>query len=470
VTCAQSEIIYVADPLDVHLGEQYYGSNEGTLSSGDRVAVALVGASVLIAAPLVMLGYRMEAALIAAIPISIAIIASPLVGMALLLLIYPLEDLFAVGGITPTRLIGVAVLLSFLPRMVSRNMTKCFQSRALRWMFALVLWGILILPLADSPLAGMIVLSTELQIAIMALLIASIPRNVKQFRFLCMSLVFGTAMLALYSCVSGAETLYKAKYGDRLSLGGNPNALGIFLGTSLFVAACLWPLTRKFMKIALLGMGFLIVAAIGLTQSRSTWLAVALGSLFGPIVSRRTSFKIRMLALTVVLLVAASGFMLVASDTFGATGRLIAARFRTSNVGEMSEGRLEWIWPKYINVLKSNLLIGGGPGKTMYDGPSAHNDIIEVGAQKGLIGIALFLGMFYVAYRECSRNTNEWMRVASIMLIIYVLASGIGHTTAVMKSFGLAFGVIGAMVNLGLCPKPQPSSAQYYIVQEEPAP
>ena len=446
------------EPLDSDLQEM----DEPMLGAPDKAAIAIVLAGVLLGGGMTAAAGGIIGLYVAAAMIVLGTFISPLIGLSLVLASLQVGGLADVIPklLTGTKILGLCVMFGYLPRLFFMDFPRHFRSRTLRWMLVLPLWGLLIVPLADNPLGGFIYLSTEVQIAGLAVLVAGVPRNLKQLKFLCLISLLAAGSLGLY----GSMVVQKASdlvADGRLQMGSNPNGVAIALGTALFSSAIVWHGAGKKTKILIVFLDLFIVAGIGLTNSRGTWVSIVMAMVLGSLLARGVSMRTRMTFIVVMFGVGAVAFALVLTGALGGSGDLVARRLGSMFSEEAKGARTTWIWPHYLEVVASNPLMGGGPGKLLFDRLSTHNDYLMIMAEKGLVGLAIFLCMLVTMFLETWRNRDEWLRITCVMLAVYALTVGLTHNTFMSKPYGASIGLIAAMVNLGFCEKRQLPAADH---------
>jgi O-antigen ligase len=431
-------------------------AQQGVSDDFAKYAVVLLIVSGIIASLFVLAGNLKMGIIMAALPLVLAILISPFVGICLLAFTLPLAGLLQIipGLFTGSKALAILVVLSYLPRLLFVDLRRVFVSRSLQWYVLASLWGVFTLLYSQAILPGLIVTGINLQIVGMGFLIAAIPKNFNQLRYIALSALAGAAFLGIYIAIFGMSGLTAEHVeSGRLAGGQNENQLAHALCIGLLAAGIAWQESGKKMKILILVFSLFTFVAIGLTRSRGVWLALFAALAGGIFLSRKISLKHKLYFVAGTFVFGCLAVLLLLKGGIGGMAYEITERFRSIGEAKSSGGRLEWIWPMYLKTFLSNPIFGAGVGYSRVAGAASHNDFIEILAEQGLVGTVLYLIMFLVFYREASRNQYTWLKLTSVIIIFFLIAAGGTHNTVSLKSFGLAAGLLAGQANLGLCPK-----------------
>ncbi len=242
-------------------------------------------------------------------------------------------------------------------------------------------------------------------------------------------------ILATANCVIGAiqftegdnfmplPGLSRESYGTRASgFMGSPNHLAGFLEVALMfgLAMTFWSRWRIWAKV-LLGYGSLVcIAGIILTGSRGGYISAATGLLvFGVlsflILARQRFDRLGYVFGAVAVVLAIGGlsaaFLLAESDT-------LLLRVQTATT--LDSARMS-IWPAAIQQFQLSPVFGTGAGTFLYYGRQfrdplvqtdprfAHNDYLQLLAEFGIVGIAVFLVFFLFHIRSGWRALDDFI-------------------------------------------------------------
>jgi putative inorganic carbon (hco3(-)) transporter len=186
-----------------------------------------------------------------------------------------------------------------------------------------------------------------------------------------------------------------------------------------------------------------VVYALYLTNSRGAVLALAI-SIMTFFIIRKGKWKGALLALVAIVLIVLFGPSRMGS---------------MSGADESAHGRLE-AWYQGYQILKENPFFGGGSGTFLdFHSYTAHNSLVLVFAELGLLGAFFFIGLFYFPLERMlsylSKNRGKPIKSqASMGIYSAMIASLFGVLTAMFflsRSYTLMpYMVVGMMMNYSL--------------------
>lgn len=201
---------------------------------------------------------------------------------------------------------------------------------------------------------------------------------------------------AVLGIITPPEDIVGVEYVRSMGILSNPNSLGFTMWYGGVTATLLILLIRKTWVRLLLGISIIFFIFV-LLESGSRKSAMAFVIFFSVLLFYLTKSKYRSIALLLVgsLVI---GYYIVGEQVIGQT----ALFYRTSseNVEAGSDIRISLIEEGFSMFLNSPLLgIGLGSFSTFSSsGLYAHNDYIEVLASTGIIGLALYLTIYWYIY------------------------------------------------------------------------
>lgn len=414
----------------------------------------------------------MIAGTIFAVLSGLAIMASPFVGLCLVVLCIPLQSLLQVlpGVFTLSKLFAVVTAVSFLPRLLAPSARSCMTSRLMWWYLVPTLWGLLLVPLALAPVsvAGIVVL-LQLQMVGLVFLMGAIPTRLSQLRTMGLLAGVGGCVLGIWIARYGTLGLLPQwdSSADVIDATNHTIAQGLSMGLIMSVIA--WRGARPWTRVILLGMGIMTVFAIGLTNSRSSWMGIIAATVLPIFLARRLSIGRRITYLLCAALVGVAGFSLVLYDVFGDTGKLVRARLESMTNTQTSSGRLEYVWPEYLEFIKAHPVIGGGPGTSVVLGVAAHNDTLRAAAEGGIVGVVIYFAFLVVMVRTAIRARDPWLRLTSIAFASFWIASGLFGHSFYSQQYALAVGAIAGMAKLDLLAERRGAAAQGDVQTSAPS-
>ena len=131
-------------------------------------------------------------------------------------------------------------------------------------------------------------------------------------------------------------------------------------------------------------------------------------------------------------------------------------------VAGLSETRHQ-LWRDALRLWSKNPLLGAGPGSFSHFTPlakdstlsTAHMSLFQIGAETGLIGVALFTVLVAAAYVIGSRGTPAATVVVSAAISVLLIHSFVDHLLEfwpVMLTLGVSLGVVDAARGPEKCP------------------
>ncbi len=385
------------------------------------------------------------AVLIAALPLLVfgGLRRPLLVLLALYIIFVPINDALQVGrALTITKMVGIGVALIALAIIVKRPAAVRLPYAVFGWaglvglMALSTIWGI------DPSLSGQD-FPTIVQAFALLVLIVAVPMEAADFKAVITATIASGAIVGLVAIVTGQHELS--------NIAGRQGRLYLSFGTSVqdpnrFGAALLLPVAmtvgaigqaRGWGRIGLLAILPLPFAAIYLTASRGTTLALIAMAIVGILVSRHR-------VILSALLGAAVGLVLIIPNE-------ITSRFFAEGPKTTGAGRLD-IWHVALAIFSSHWLLGTGVGTfpTAYDryllpafgfalagrpgeeqfpgwGMAPHNLIVSTATELGIVGIAAMAVALFLQYRSLRfigpDHPYPWLRTVFTAAFIGLLVA-----------------------------------------------
>jgi O-antigen ligase len=391
------------------------------------------------------------------------ILFSPVAGLCLLAFVGPFAGLMKIvpGVVTGNKLLGGLVAVSlFVHLALNRRNNFPTISIIILLYFLLVFLHLPILLWSSDPLDGLLSIGARFSVIGLAFLVAFIIRNPAQMKIFCGCATSGAALMGLYIIVFGMESL-AGEYGKRLAAGTNENVLSHALAVGLLLSVFLLTEVSLARKALVLTLDFFILIAIGLTGSRGTWMALIIPLIIIPLAHSRMRLRTRIVALTfsaATIMAVAFG---ISKNFFGYWGQLVTERTsiltaESSGISTVSGGRMDYIWPVYLEEITKRPLFGSGFDARDYILRASHNDILNILAELGIIGFIVFAIFVWQLFKQIGRCENNSIRIPSLALLWFLLVAGMTHNTIYLKSFSLAIGMICSLLAIyGKTPEPR---------------
>lgn len=330
---------------------------------------------------------------------------------------------YGVIALYATDILLVLSLIVFVWRLI-RKQEKIEKDATLKIFLVLIAWaGLSVLWAADVWLVfyfflklclsfGVFILARSLdgkaikKIIIALIVAALLESSLGVWQFLAQK-SFSSMLLGMsdYEAWRAGVSVLKNESGRWLRAYGtfpHPNILGGFLGAVLAMAASLFVL-RENKKWILISVPIILLGLL-VSFSRATWLGlvVGIGWLAG-IIYQRNNFTERKNFWKMIFVFSAAGiiFTFILKD-------VIFPRFDSVIIGkENSVSERETTWREAVFLIRKHPFAGVGVGNytvaliqkypsiPVYAIQPAHNVFLLVGAELGLIGMIIFLGLVY---------------------------------------------------------------------------
>lgn len=373
------------------------------------------------------------------------IFASPFGGICLLAATIPYAGLMQLipNAFTANKMLALVVACSFFTHaLISHKKQLVIYSQSFFHYCLLAVWGIATFPIAVYQREGMDGVLTLPLLCGMTYLIAVILKTDQKLRIFCFVSAISAALIGVYTFFWGLDSLTRGGYSVRLAAGTNENVLAHALAVCMLISMFAFRKGRVLSNSLLVILNVFILYAIALTGSRGTWVALLISIVATPLLVPGVQLKKRLSFLIVggaLISLAAYG---MTQNVSGPYERIFERVYEINTDLEATGGRLEYIWPAYIESFKERPLIGFGYGYKSGPFSASHNNILFVATHFGLIGLTIYLLMWYFLVRESLRHTDPWIRLLLIGLLVFMFFSGMTHDTLNLKSNALAMGII----------------------------
>lgn len=326
-------------------------------------------------------------------------------------------------------------------------------------------WGILTIYNASYPEYSLFESMRLIKFYILAKLVADSIRNEADLNIVIVALMIGAIMQGL---VGIAQYTINADFGLGIFTVGDlrrvtgtlgwPNTLGAYAGSLFMIAFVLWISSEKFKWLWVSCMTCLMLLI--LSYSRGAWIAtciaLAIGSILlwrGHLINFKALTKIGILLCGEVIILMGSINSIVARiDSISPESSAIDVRIKLNQIA--------------VNIITTHPLLGVGLNNYMqvmtdYDitgitssvHEPVHNVFLLIGAETGLIGLALFLMLIGAVLLTCwhvYKQGNHLLRVIAIGIISTIAILSITNLADVhLKTDGL-FALFWCLIGLTL--------------------
>lgn len=373
------------------------------------------------------------------------IFKTPFWGLCLLLFSLPFSGMlqFAGEGVfltTANKLLGYLLLAAFAFKFIhSDDLGKISFSGSMIGFFLFSLWCLISLFWADDKSEIVKTVLFRFNLVGLAFLVSEIPKSLKRFKTLCFCATAGAASLGIYVVVMGLESL-AGEYGYRLAASTNENTLAHSLAVALLLSFFAYRDSGKVTKTVIVLLDFFILYGIFLTGSRGTWVALLFSAILAPLFFPGIQLRRKLLFSSIVGAGIAFLYFGLTHNMFGEHVEGVVQRIYMISP-EAAGGRIEFIWPFYLEQFFTNPVFGAGLGFGYYSRFAAHNDMLFILSEIGLVGMMLFATMQWMFLKDSINAKDSWNRMLLIVLLLFLFTSGLTHNTISWKSYVVSVGV-----------------------------
>lgn len=233
--------------------------------------------------------------------------------------------------------------------------------------------------------------------------------------------VWGACIVAVIAWIMPAQS--DLRLGDEELLG--PNQIGYLCGFAFFFAQYLMREHKK----RLTARASLLAVTMLRSLSKTTIVAFIIGEGFLLIFDRSMSRKRKGLILLAVLIVVAASWSLLSSyyDIYSTAGN--QAETLTGRLGIWAYVLLEaiqqpWIGHGFDSVWK----VVPPFGSDQFEAAHAHNELLQQFYAYGVVGICMFVGIYFSFFRHIRRLAKGKLRTFLFAFLLFVLIRGVADT------------------------------------------
>jgi O-antigen ligase len=384
------------------------------------------------------------------------------------------------SGVGLAKVLGLALAISWLATVARSGgharLVWATHPGLVSLLGAFVGWSVLSLLWSENTVKGLEQLQTSVLVALLIPIVYTGMSKGRDVKAVTGAFVVGSTVAAAYGLIS-TPTISGAQ-GAADSTGqlnrvagtvGDPNVLAsvLLVGAILAIALALTQRRSPALRVTLVGCAVLCLAVTVLTFSRGGLLALAAALVVAPLVARRKAAMIGAGLLVVLCIV---GYIAVFAPG-DARERLVA--------NDGGSGRTD-IWEIGWRMVEDKPLAGIGVGNfqsssihylirpgaatertDLADNPSvAHNSYLELLAEGGVVGFALYMGVILAALAAATKATRMFLRdgrsdlaiIAGAVLIsiVSVLASNFFISEQFSKQLWLLLALCPALHALAM--------------------
>jgi O-antigen ligase len=429
------------------------------LATDKRIPVLAAGLlSFVLAVSLVSERYEVLG-LLFGVPVLVGAFLYPVIALAGMMIFIPLEGFASLipGSFTLPRLIGLLAFACFLGNyLLQRKKINLDLSSKLFGMF--VLWSFLSALWAADASAAFVMIFVMFQLFLFYAMCGNLLRDDGGLRITLFFYVAGCSIASVLAMQNFTEASYATNM-QRVSAveDMNPNDFARMVGFGLLVNLfLLFDSKARWMRnLVILAFPLLLIGLI-LSKSRGSWLAflVALVAVF--VVLRKTP-KVYLAGLGVVMMLLVS---IVAGFQLGYFDEGLQERLEQTTDGKDPTAQRTDIWKVGLVLVKNNPVMGvgfnnfhvrfndylSGVHTDVFPGfdKDPHNVFLSVLGETGLVGFALFGGIFYVLFVAIRRGGRTWDNAIATAIVIFTLIAGFSGTDHIRKWYWIS--LVAALV------------------------
>ncbi|MBO8143313.1 MAG: O-antigen ligase family protein [Thermodesulfobacterium sp.] len=338
--------------------------------------------------------------------------------------IVPWENVIVFPGVGTVAKIGgiVAIVIGSLV-ILTRGKLRWHPFHTVSFLFVFWSWASLFWSI--DPESTLTRSTTYTGLWLITLVIYQFANTEARCQHLMRAYVFGawvTALATIESYLQGIQVVYH-RYA---ASGFDPNEMSFYLGFAIPMA---WYLGAKTQRLSMraLSWGLIPIATVAvlLTGSRSGALGCGLALVYVVLSISRLNWKWRLAGIGLAIAAAILAVNLVPPTIYA---RLATLPHEVLH-GTLNERTV--IWRAGIKVFAETPLLGVGAGAFRYavapilgTERAPHNVFLSVTAEKGLIGLILWLGMMAVAFKGIFKMSSNkrllWLALFAILFLAFL--------------------------------------------------
>lgn len=319
-------------------------------------------------------------------------------GLLIVVLVRPPDRIPALVGLPGFELLLAGIVLGMLLNQNAVVKPDARQDALIIWLFCLSIFGLLI------QASGELVAETKefISAIVMYVFATRLIRNRSDLLSLFFWLSAVTVVLAIeamYSYLTDPNSVFTDPFSGRMQgLGyyANPNEFGKLMCTAIPLFAIFVLAGRSFLLRLLTLAGIVVmVAAVGLTQSRTCFVVLGIMAMAPFLVSAHEGLVKRFVFMGLIGI----GLLYVVSQLPG------PLQERTQSILEYStddsfQGRLR-SWGQGLQMVTWYPIYGVGKGQWYsYHGLAPHNSYVQVMAEMGIPGIVVFCMLTWTSWKQ----------------------------------------------------------------------
>jgi O-antigen ligase len=411
---------------------------------------AYLGIITLVAAPAglaMIVGYlagnTMLGAIIGIVPTALLVLWRPEIGVFVFTLYVPFSYFgFVAEDTSAAKVLGLYIGVVLILHLIGRHQFK-MKAVALWLAMIFVVWNILSIIGARQPGAAWVEIITMSQMVFLLFVVLNACTTSEQVETFAWCLFFGGAIAACGGFFMTPVEGHRALADVRLSLGGqDTNQFTKEIMPAIFLMPYLATRVRRGLKPMVWGLGLIVLVAIVMASSRSSYFGAGAGILVAVLTYRSLGWGKRMAL--VVAMVAALTVIIFLGIAFGFFSQeLLVSRFTELQKIGLGTGNRATFWNEAIRLGFEHPILGVGSGNFIFwmsdKGyiKAAHNDYLSVFADTGVPGLVFFVGFLLATLGRAWRCASPVLRAGCIGMWIAQMVACMGNPSMHSKGFWL---------------------------------
>ena len=362
---------------------------------------------------------------------------------------------------TIAKIMGVIAGIVSLPRIVNA-MNSRKNDPIVKWIAPFVLLGFMVFPLSPAPVYSLVNWITMLLVYSMPLILCVQLVRQEYFRFGLVVFVLAAFMIAvMFIRVGDSETIQGWQRAELSAIAGeadndiNEQARLMSLGvlTTIFLFFAWKGLARKAICLVT---GFILCIGIVISKSRACYVSLPAAVALGFLLSRWTSLPKKVVTLTTSAILLVLVFFI--GGEIGFFGAGIQKRFDSIFERGAEAGNRVTYWRAHLQTsLERTGLMGNGISGARLTrranelgaaGHVAHNNLIDILSDLGVVGVILFVGIFVNLFRRLWKLPFRNEQLFGFMIVFFMILAAMTQRDYIRKYFGLALGLVLVLIRL----------------------
>ena len=364
-----------------------------------------------------------------------------------------------VGGLvnfTVSKMFGLLAAIVSVHKFILKKGIPV-RDPSFKWIFGFLFWALITVSYAQDPETSIIRWISLLFIWSMPALVLMHITKESYFRWILKLIIVGGIILTIFVFQGGAKaamegyervTVVSVIGGDAADVSETSRilAIGIFAAIFLFLS------TRNLIgKVILFGVMILFIVGVIFTESRACYVGIPFSIVASLLMWG--SGKMRQRTIFVLAILLLCGFVFLVGDSldlWGSSG--LQERFESIFEGKDTDGGARIIfWNVYLQEFVRTTFMGNGLNMTCYSRSmvhamgtpkAAHNDLISIAGDLGIVGVVLFAGLHLQLFCRIRQMRSSDYKLLNMMMWTFLVVGGLSMTSYVLKGYGMMLAII----------------------------